>query len=59
MTSIAQLADELAVSPGDIRMVLVDLYGAVPGYAASGLLSDSDADDVRAVLDPDGLRTTR
>jgi hypothetical protein len=47
------------VSPGDIRMVLVDLYGAVPGYAASGLLSDSDADDVRAVLDPDGLRTTR
>ena len=53
MTSIAHLADELAVSPGDVAVIL-DLQGQRPVVA--GLLTSGQAEDVRAVLDPDGVR---
>lgn len=59
MISIADLADELDVSPDDIRTILADLYGAEPVYLVSGLMQDGDAADVRAVLDPDGVRVAR
>lgn len=56
MISIASLAGELGVSPGDIRMVLDDLYGMLRPRRVAGLLTDGEAADVRAVLDPDGAR---
>lgn len=50
MTSIAHLAAELGLSPGDVRTVL-PRTPRIPG-----LLTDEDAEWVRLRLDPDGVR---
>lgn len=54
MTSIAELAEELAVSPGDVRTVLPHAWVS----RVAGLLTEAVADEVRALLDPDGVRVT-
>jgi hypothetical protein len=55
MTTAAALADELGVSEGDIRLVAAGLLGD----EWADLLTDEDADEVRGVLDPDGVRAAR
>jgi hypothetical protein len=55
MTTAAALADELGVSEGDIRLVAAGLLGD----EWADLLTDEDADEVRGILDPDGVRAGR
>jgi hypothetical protein len=55
VTTAAALADELGVSEGDIRLVAAGLLGD----EWADLLTDEDADEVRGILDPDGVRAGR
>lgn len=51
MTTVEALADDLAVDPGDVRVILLqhDVH--------TDDLSDRSAREVREVLDPGGERT--